>query len=557
MSKFSGFYKVVEKKPLSAQMADSQDLTGTGVFSNYSWYSRLIAGSASRLSRYREYDLMDNDVDIARALDVVAEEMTGNTTKSDEPLKLDFEEGKTEKLDVGTVETVKAALSYWVRIHDWENRLFSVARQTIKYGDSFFLKRSYTSKWEHIHAKNVVAAVVDADDVTKVQGWQVKKDTNKFSGTNSMSNFTTGTGQQANETEVLLADQVVRFTLNSDMAESAPFGESILKSVYRSYKQKELLEDALIIYRIQRAPERRVFYIDVGKMQPHKIKTYLEGIKNEIRQKRVPSFQGGQNEIDSVYNPHSMTEDFFLAVRGDQRGTRIDTLAGGSQGLGNLEDLDYFMRKVFRGLRIPESYVQQGGEGGASWNDGKVGVAYIQELRFAMYIKRMQGFIESVLDTEFKDFLKKCQIYVEPSLFRVRLPEPSNFGTYRQQELDAALLNTYSSADNITYLSKRFIMKRYLHLDDSEMVENEKLLREEKGLAAGGGAADYPMIYGGMMPEEGGGMEGMGGMSGFGGEMPMGDVFGGEMGAGMPEGGELPAGGEEPGEEIAASPPAG
>ena len=198
---------------------------------------------------------------------------------------------------------------------------------------------------------------------------------------------------------------MIVFSLNDDISESAPFGESVLRAIYRAQKQKELLEDAILIYRIQRAPERRVFYIDVGKMPPQRVKSYLEGIKNEIRQRKIPTAGGGVDQVDSVYNPQSMSEDFFFAQRPDGRGSKVETLPGG-QGLGELADLEYFQWKVFRGLRIPLSYMREGTDG-ATANDGKVGTAYIQELRFAMYVKRLQGYVSRVIDAEFKRYLRQ------------------------------------------------------------------------------------------------------------------------------------------------------
>ncbi|MGI0076183.1 MAG: portal protein, partial [Nitrosopumilaceae archaeon] len=323
MAKFTSYYKIVEPIPDSSTMPDNQELADYGVYGNYTWYQRLVQGAASRLTRYREYDLMDNDVEVARALDAIAEEMTGNVTKSDESILIDIEAEGPENTDSTTVMTLKAALKYWTKIHRWDIKLFTTARLLVKYGDVFFRKSKSSKKWEYVHAKNVVAALVDSDNVTKILGWQIKTDAKKAKGgPYSLPIQGAATGYDVSATEMVVASEIVRFTLNDDMTDTAPFGESVLRSVYRAQKQKELLEDAIIIYRVQRAPERRVFYIDVGKMPPMRIKQYLETIKNEIKQKRIPSFSGGQNEVDTVYNPHSMVEDFFLA----QRCLRINTL---------------------------------------------------------------------------------------------------------------------------------------------------------------------------------------------------------------------------------------
>jgi hypothetical protein len=299
------------------------------------------------------------------------------------------------------------------------------------------------------------------------------------------------------------------------MSDTAPFGESVLRPVYRSHKQKELLEDSVLIYRIQRAPERRVFYIDVGKMPPQRVKAYLEQVKNEIRQKKVPSINGGQMEVDSVYNPQSMSEDFFFASRPDGRGSKVETLPGG-QGLGELADLEYFQRKVWRGLRVPASYMIEQQDGGQIWNDGKVGVAYIQELRFCLFVMRLQSALAAEIDREFKAYLRTCDIQIDETMYEIRLPEPSNFGKYKQLEVDGQLLSAYGTADGITYMSKRFILKKYLQLSEDEIILNERMLREEKGLNPNDD--DITQLY--AAPVEGGPMGG-----GFGGA-PMGMTSG-------------------------------
>jgi hypothetical protein len=508
MAKFTDYFKVVTPKSGVTTMTDSQGIGDQGVYANYTWYQRLVQGAASRITRYREYDMMDNDVEIARALDTIAEEVIGNDPNINTPLDLVIEEEKQKEVPSTVVMTLRAALRYWCSLHDWDNRLFSVARVTIKYGDCFFIRKQETLKWEYVHPKNVVAAIVDDHDLTKVRGWQIKRDTKV---PNSPYNQPIGHfGSSANEnTEVYAADDVIWFSLNDDISEAAPFGESVLRAIYRAQKQKELLEDAIIIYRIQRAPERRVFYVDVGKMAPQRVQSYLEQIKNEIRQKKVPTYGGGTDQVDSVYNPHSMSEDFFFAQRPDGKGSRVETLPGG-QGLGELTDLEYFQNKVFRGLRIPVSYMTEGSDG-AQYSDGKVGVAYIQELRFALYVGRLQGHINRVIDREFKRYLRLAGIHVDPTCFKIELPDPENFGIYRQQALDTELLNTLASASGLEGMSKRFAFKKYGQFTDEDLIVNERMLAEEKGLDPDTlTRADMMKMYG--PPAEGMGMDGAGGM---------------------------------------------
>ena len=146
--KFSGFYKIVQPSPEATRVTDSQSMTDAGIYGNYSWYQRLIQGSGSRLTRYREYDLMDNDVDVSRALDTIAEEMTGNDEATNECLVMEVVAEDDTMISDTEVLTVKAALRHWIQIHSWQSRLFKIARNTIKYGDCFFRKTKGKEHWD-------------------------------------------------------------------------------------------------------------------------------------------------------------------------------------------------------------------------------------------------------------------------------------------------------------------------------------------------------------------------------------------------------------------------
>lgn len=513
------FYKIVTPRSRDASVIDGQDAVGSaGLYGRTSWYNRLVQGAASRKNRYREYDVMDNDPDIALALDLIAEEMTGNNPKSELPLELDLMPQPTQEIPSSTSMTLKAALKTFIAVQKLDTpRLFNLCRGMIKYGDMFYLRsKEQNGRWLFIHPKNVEGAIVARDDITDIKGWQIKTDFNDSVSSFSNSMYTNVSGNLGDSNiQPYKSNDVVRFSIWDEVSEEAPFGLSILRAIYKPFKQKELLEDAIVIYRIQRAPERRVFYIDVGRIHPHQVSGLLEKVKNDFRQKRVPSQFGGQSQVDGVYNPQSMQEDFFMAVRPNSQGSRIETLPGG-QNLGNLDDLHIFFRKIWRGLKIPESYINTlAGDGGlGTFNDVRVGVALMQEVKFTLYVERLQTYVESVMDEEFKKFLYENGITIDPTMFRIKLPAPSNFKKSRQQEIDTALINTYSSISGDNNLSKRFALKKYLQLSEEEMLENERMLREEKGLDVDGGKEDLPKLYNPEEAEAGGFEGGLGGLSG-------------------------------------------
>lgn len=478
MSSLTKIYKIVDPISVTKTIQDSQDMSGGSLYSYHSWYQRLVQGSSTRMTRYREYDRMDDDVDISRALDIIAEEMTTIDASTGLPMVVNLLTND-ERGDESVGITLRAALQYWCETHDWHTRIFTVCRHTIKYGDCFFIKRSKKSKWEYIWPQNVLAAVVDEDDVTKVIAYQVRKDTKQARETYGGVAVST----REFETEFIPAEQMAVFSLNDDMSITAPFGESILRPVYRSHKQKILLEDSIIIYRVSRAPERRVFYIDVGKMPPNRVKQYLESIKNEIKQKKIPTRgQNGDDQIESAYNPHSMQEDFFFAQRADGKGSRVETLPGGA-GLGELADLEYFQDRVWQGMRVPNSYMSGSRDSNPIFSDGKPGQMYVEELRFMFFVHRLQRHVEHTIDHEFKSWLRDHGIHIDPTFYKIRLPEGENYTKYREQEVMGALLGNMQQADGMSWFSKRWIMKHIGQLREDQILTNEKWLREERNIA--------------------------------------------------------------------------
>ena len=259
-----------------------------------------------------------------------------------------------------------------------------------------------------------------------------------------------------------------------------PFGQSVLENIFKVYKQKELLEDAVLIYRVQRAPERRMFKIDVGNMPSHMAMAFVERIKNEIHQKRIPSYNGAGSVVDASYNPLSMNEDYFFPVTADGRGSSVEMLPGG-QNLGEIDDLKYFNNRLARGLRVPSSYLPTGPDDNTSpLSDGRVGTAMIQEFRFNQYCERLQSYLCHKLDEEFKLFLRWRGFSIDSGIFSLVFNPPQNFAAYRQSELDTARIGSFTSMEQYPYISKRFALERFLGLTEEEISKNEKLWREEQ-----------------------------------------------------------------------------
>ena len=159
--------------------------------------------------------------------------------------------------------------------------------------------------------------------------------------------------------------------------------------------------------------------------------------------------------------------------------SKVETLPGGTN-LGEIDDLKYFTNKLLRGLRIPSSYLPTGADDGQSqYNDGRVGTAYIQELRFNKYCERLQNLVSNEFNQEFKQYLIEKGVNIDVAMFDIKFQPPMNFASYRQAEVDNNRISTYTQIATVPYVSKRYALQRFLGLTPEEMAENEKLWREE------------------------------------------------------------------------------
>ena len=478
---------------------------------NYSSFlPDVYAGAPNRIERYMQYDTMDMDSEINAALDILTEFCTQKDKENTTPFHTHFRGNPTAT----EVKLLKDSLQKWCKQQQFETRIFRIVRNAFKYGDCFFIKDPETKKWLFVDAAKVVKIIVNESE-GKIPEQYVIRDINfnfkdmiavtPHGTTNTapsgVSSYTSGGSfgrgmvgsttpppgtrfqNQSNEVTVS-AKNVIHISLSEGLDNNYPFGNSLLESVFKVYKQKELLEDAIIIYRVQRAPERRIFYVDVGNMPAHMAMAFVERVKNEIQQRRIPSSTGGgTNVIDSSYNPLSANEDYFFPQTAEGRGSKVDTLAGGTN-LGEITDLRYFTNKLFRALRIPSAYLPTAiDEASNTLADGKVGTAYIQELRFNEYCKRLQSMIIETFDLEFKLWLEHQGINIDSSLFELKFNQPQNFAAYRQAELDTTRVNIFAQLQQVPHISKRFAMKRFLGMTQEEITENERMWKEEQGMS--------------------------------------------------------------------------
>lgn len=464
----------------------------------------VYIGHPNRVERYNQYEQMDMDSEINAALDILAEFMTQKNEANHTPFDIKFKDSPTDN----EVKIIKEQLNQWVSLNEFNKRIFKIVRNTIKYGDQVFIRDPENFKLFWVEMSKVVKVIVNESEGKKPEQYVLKDINPNFenltvtavttsdqymnhpqvggpSGSYVQPSVPTGGGgrfSKAQNEAAVNSEHILHLSLTEGLDVYWPFGTSVLENVFKVFKQKELLEDAIIIYRVQRAPERRVFKIDVGNMPSHMAMAYVERIKNEISQRRIPTQTGGgTNMMDATYNPLSQMEDYFFPQTSEGRGSSVDTLAGASN-LGEITDLRFFTNKLFRGLRIPSSYlpvtVDDGTQG---YNDGRVGTALIQEWRFNQYCQRLQNAIIEKLDQEFKLFMRWRGVNIDSQLFELIFEPPQNFAQYRQADIDTARIATFTALESFPYLSKRFLMKRYLGMSEQEMSENEEMWAEEQG----------------------------------------------------------------------------
>jgi hypothetical protein len=481
--------------------------------SNYSSYlPDVYAGHPNRLERYGQYDTMDSDSEVNAAFDILAEFCCQLNEENGTPFQIKFKEQATTT----EIKIIKKYLQQWCKLNKFPIRMFKIVRNAFKFGDSFFVRDPETQAWMYVDPAKVDKIIVNESEGKKPEQYHIRDFNPNFEalsttaiqpsnqnggGSQFGGSYGSGGGQAGggrgmqgsfpttanssrfseNQNQYAIdARHVIHISMSEGLDNNFPFGNSLMESIFKVFKQKELLEDAILIYRIQRAPERRVFHIDVGNMPSHLAMAFVERVKNEINQRRIPSAGGGgQSLIDASYNPLSINEDYFFPTTAEGRGSKVEILQGG-QNLGEIDDLKYFTNKLFRALRIPSSYLPTGSDdGGSNFNDGRVGTAYIQELRFNKYCERLQSLITDPFNLEFKAYLMTQGINVDSNIFDIQFNPPQNFASYRQAEMDTARVNTFNTMVAVPFISKRFALERFLGLTREEIAQNATQWQEE------------------------------------------------------------------------------
>lgn len=547
-------------KPRNRRLLLNTPASGSAAsFNNINMVSQVYRGRQDRLQRYTVYDWMDSDSDTARALDVLGTHCTLIDHDTQMPFKIKFTARDVNKEETYILEDT---LQAWYELNNFETRLFQNVRSVMKYGDWFYYRDPDTYELYNLHPSLVIGAIVDEEKYQiiayVVKGFKInlpnQELVNNSGGAFEQLRSVIGQSPTSANSQIIAAEDIIHLSLSEgkfsgigadDQASNAyasrwPFGDSILEQMYKTFKQRELLEDAMLIHRMQRAPTRRVWYINVGTTRGDRARWILQDFRNEYVQRMIPQHFGGngqplQRAADSTYNPQSMLEDIYLPMYANGESSKVDTLDG--QSWSEIPELKYFTSKMLRALRVPYSFLLGPEEGGSVFSDGKVGTAYMQEIEFSRYCLRMQKHIFRSYDREFKRYCVDRGIPINMGSFQIQFTEPTNYEEFLNNMRAQDNIMTWMNIKDDQYIDAMFALEKYMGWTPRDFARNEELFIRNNFPIAQTPQPDPGQLGGGVMAPGGAALPAPGGDQG------MGPDTAGGIGTGIPAGGASAGGG--------------
>jgi hypothetical protein len=398
-------------------------------------------GSYDRMARYSDFSEMEATPEISSALDIYAEECVSPDVEG-QVLHIYSENRMIKKL--------LNELFYDVLNIDFN--LVMWVRNLCKYGD-FFLFNDIHPEYGVVNCFPIPIAEIEREEGFDPEDPGAVRFRWVTQGNRVLENW------QVSHLRLLGNDAFL------------PYGSSVLEGARRVWRQLILIEDAMLVYRVIRSPERRVFYIDVGNIPPENIADYLEQAQTSLKRNAVVDKNTGQ--VDLRYNPLSVDEDYFLPVRGGESGTRIDTLAGGSNTTA-IEDVEYIQKKLFAALKVPKAYL------GYDEDIGAKATLAQEDIRFSRTIQRIQKTIVSELNKVAMIHLYTHGYTDENILdFDLRLSNPSSIAQQQKLELTRTKFEIAAQAPE-GFVDKEWIRKHILDLNDDEISRIEKGRNKDK-----------------------------------------------------------------------------
>ena len=417
--------------------------TGSGL----SGYSDSMFTKSQRLNLFKDYESMDSDAIISSALDIYADEST---------MKSEYGNVLEIRTDNGQVKEILHNLFY--DILNIEFNLWPWVRNMCKYGD-FFLQLEINEKYG---ITNVVPMSVY--DVTRMEGLDPENPEYVKFLIESATNQHRYKPQASAERTELENYEVAHFRLLSD-SNYLPYCKSQVEGARKNWKQLSLMEDAMLIHRIMRAPEKRIFKLDIGNIPPAEVDNYMQQVINKM--KKAPVVDETTGDYNLKYNMQNITEDFFLPVRGGDSGTNIESLPGLTYEA--TEDIEYLKNKLLSALRIPKAFL------GFEEQIGSKATLAAEDVRFARTIERIQRITISEL-TKIAIVHLYAQGYTDSDLvnFELDLTNPSTIYEEEKVELWNNKTSLASSMLQDGLVSTEWIYKNIFGFSNEEIKKEDK-----------------------------------------------------------------------------------
>ena len=423
------------------------DLVGTG-------YSTVHQVMAARLALFKDYESMDSDPIISSALDIYSDEST---------MKGEYGQVIDIKTDNENIKEILNNLFY--DIMNIEFNLWPWVRNMVKYGD-FFLHLDISEKYG---ITNVVP--LSPYEVIRAEGEDPENPYYTKFYLESIEGAHPYFGQKSNKGKIEFENfQIAHFRLAND-SNFLPYGKSMVESTRKIWKQLTLMEDAMLIHRIMRAPSKRVFKIDIGNIPPAEVDNYMQRIINKM--KKTPIMDESTGEYNLKYNMQNLTEDFFMPVRGGDSGTEISELSG--IDYDSTEDIEYLKNKLLASLRVPKAFL------GFDENVGGKATLAAEDVRFARTIERIQRIIVSEL-TKIAVVHLYSQGYTDADLvnFELELASPSTMYEQEKIELFGQKVNLARDMISDKILPTSWVYDNVFNFSDKEKVNIENQIIEDQ-----------------------------------------------------------------------------
>jgi hypothetical protein len=455
--------KVSAPKPMQGDAVQTRDIIKIASEFNHekTFYPILPQVEHDRKKRYKEYEDMDGYPEISSAFDIYSDDCTQENA-----------DGTPWKI-VTDDEMVKNELDDMFDQVNLDRYLWDISRNVVKYGDMFIetivdlnnAKRGI----QRIKILNpgYIFRVEDEFGYLKQFIQEVPKK-NDWSSYGSI-------GPRLDDTHMISLDpgQIIHFRLHTSDPTHYPYGKSIANAARVTYKSLKMMEDAMLIYRLVRAPERRIFYIDTGSLPASKAEMHIKKQMDKFKKRKSYNAQTGN--IEENFNALAADEDFYLAVNGKSSGTKIETLKG-AENLGEVDDVKYFRDKLLAALKIPKDYIVEKDQA----PERKANLSQL-DVKFARVIARIQKSLEIGLETLAKRHLMLRGFpSVSVNSLKIKLPAPSDMAIKRMLDTEEMKTRVVQAVKGLGIFPIKKIYKDYYQLSDNEIADIENGLKEDQ-----------------------------------------------------------------------------